>query len=159
MICLSRQARWSGDWLSRAFVVLALAALAVAVAPAHSQAATVTIGNSLGNPEFPFRIHNPLDIAPFCWWSLQNIKNIYVPYGLSYGFPEDDLFSDLFADAAGKGYAQPLGDQVLPAQFNYSIIDEFVWIAQAMYQHHSTTYQSLVDQTYPELEQAASSAA
>ena len=115
--------------------------------------------NSLGNPEFPFRIHNPLDIAPFCWWSLQNIKNIYVPYGLSYGFPEDDLFSDLFADAAGKGYAQPLGDQVLPAQFNYSIIDEFVWIAQAMYQHHSTTYQTLVDQTYPELEQAASSAA
>ena len=113
--------------------------------------------DSLGNPEFRFRLHNTLDIAPFGWWSQQNIQNIYQPYGLSWGWPEDAFIKDLFATAAPIGYAQPSGDQALPGQFDYSIIDENVWVAQAMHQHHGSTYQKLVDIAYPQtLEQSQS---
>ncbi len=109
-----------------------------------------TYFNSLGNPEFAWRLHNTLDIAPFCFWSLEDIQNIYQPYGLSWGWPEDDFIEDLFAKAAGKGYAQPVGDQVLPGKFDDSIIDEYLWTAQAMHQHHSSTYKTLVDKAYPQ---------
>jgi hypothetical protein len=109
-----------------------------------------TYFNSLFNPLFPWRLHNTMDIAPFCWWSLDNIKNIYKSNGLNWGFPEDDLLEDLFDRAKGKNYAQPVGNQVLPGAFNQSIIDKYLWTAQAMYQHHSTTYQKLVNQVYPE---------
>jgi len=106
--------------------------------------------NSLSHPNFPFRLHNTLDIAPFCWWSREDVKHIYDPYGLSWGPPESWLLDDLFDRARGKGYSQPLGDQVLPGQFNYDIVDEYLWTAQAAYQHHTTTYQTLVDQAFPE---------
>jgi hypothetical protein len=109
-----------------------------------------TYFNSLSNPEFQWRLNNTLDIAPFCWWSLEDIQNIYQPYGLSWGWPEDNLLEDLFSRAAGKGYAQPVGDQALPGIFNADIIDDYLWVAQASYQHHSTTYQTLVDNAYPE---------
>lgn len=105
--------------------------------------------NSLSNPQFPFRLHNTLDVAPFCWWSRDSIKNVYQPYGLSWGFPEDDFWDDLFTRAKGKRYAQQVGDQVLLGQFNKGIIDRHLWTAQAMYQHHSTTYRQLVDAAYP----------
>lgn len=105
--------------------------------------------NSLFNPEFQWRLHNTLDIAPFCWWSLDNIKNIYVPHDLSWGWPEDDVIGDLFKKAAGKGYAQPKGDKALPGKFDTSIFDEYLWTAQAMHQHHTTTYKKLVDAAYP----------
>lgn len=114
-----------------------------------------TYFNSLFNPEFQWRLHNTLDIAPFGWWSLTDIQNIYQPYDLSWGPPEDDFIEDLFAQAAGIGYAQPVGDQALPGAFDYNIIDEYLWTAQAMHQHHSSTYQTLVDQAYPQtLEQS-----
>ena len=105
--------------------------------------------NSLSNPELPFRLHNTLDIAPFCWWSLDHIKNIYAPYGLSWGWPEDDVINYLFNEAKGKEYAQPKGDKALPGKFDTSIIDEYLWVAQAMHQHHTGTYKTLVDAAYP----------
>jgi hypothetical protein len=105
--------------------------------------------NSLFNPQFAFRIHNTLDIAPFCWWSRDSVKNIYHPYKLSWGFPEDDFLDDLFDRAKGKGYAQPVGDQVLLGDFNHGIIDSDFWTGQAMFQHHTTTYKKLVDKAYP----------
>lgn len=108
-----------------------------------------TYFNGLFNPLFQWRLHNTLDIAPFCWWSLDNIKNIYEFYELDWGWPEDDLMEDLFARAKGKNYAQPLGDKMLPGTFNDSIFDEYLWTAQAMYQHHVSTYQTLVDKAYP----------
>ncbi len=111
--------------------------------------------NGLGNPEFPFRFHNTLDIAPFCWWSLSSIQNIYAPYGLGWGWPESDVLEDLFADAAGKGYAQPLGDQALPGKFEHGFFDKHLWVAQALYQHHGSTYQALVDAAFPVLETIA----
>ena len=108
-----------------------------------------TYFNGLFNPQLPWRLHNTLDIAPFCWWSLDNIENIYEFYELDWGWPEDDLIEDLFIQAKGKNYAQPLGDKMLPGTFNYNIFDEYLWTAQAMYQHHVSTYQTLVDIAYP----------
>ena len=105
--------------------------------------------NSLSNPEFPWRYHNTLDLAPFCFWSLPDIQNLYVPWGLYYGFPEDDLLNPLFQEAAGIGYTQPLGDYALQGVFDTSIVDEYVWAAQAMHQHHGTTYQALVKAAFP----------
>jgi hypothetical protein len=105
--------------------------------------------NSLFNVQFPWRLHNTLDIAPLCWWSLSAIQAIYEPYGLGWGWPEDDLLEDLFRDAAGIGYAQPLGDLALPGVFDDSIIDDDLWVAQALHQHHATTYQILVDNAFP----------
>ncbi|MCH7565623.1 MAG: hypothetical protein IH968_17560 [Gemmatimonadetes bacterium] len=107
--------------------------------------------NSLGNPEFPFRIHNTLDIAPFCWWSLNNIQNIYAPYDLNWGWPEDEFLTNLFNEAAGVGYTHPLGDQALNGTFDTSFRDKHMWTAQALHQHHSTTYQTLVNKFYPAL--------
>ena len=114
-----------------------------------------TYFNGLFNPEFAWRLHNTLDIAPFCWWSLPNIQNIYQAYGLNWGWPEDDLIEDLFARAQGKNYAQPVGDQALPGTFDNSIVDEYLWTAQAMHQHHSSTYQTLVNTVYPPLASSA----
>jgi hypothetical protein len=108
-----------------------------------------TYFDGLLNPEFPFRLHNTLDVAPFCWWSQDSIERIYHPHRLNWGFPEDDFVKKLFKEAAGIGYAQPSGEQALPGEFDESIVDKYLWTAQAMHQHHSTTYQTLVDKTYP----------
>jgi len=108
-----------------------------------------TYFNGLFNPEFPWRYHNTLDIAPFMWWSLADIQNIYAPYSLSWGWPEDEWLTDKFNQAAGIGYAQPLGDQALNGVFNTSILDDYLWTAQAVYQHHGTTYQALVNAAFP----------
>ncbi|HSU16115.1 lipase family protein [Longimicrobium sp.] len=108
-----------------------------------------TYFNGLGNPEFPWRYHNTLDIAPFCWWSPGDVQNIYAPWDLSWGWPEDEFMTNLFTEAAPIGYAQPVGDWTLPGNFNPSIIDDNFWTAQAIYQHHGTTYQSLVYAAFP----------
>ncbi len=105
--------------------------------------------NSLSNPEFPWRIHNPLDIAPFCFWSESSLQNIYNSYGLpwsSLDFILRGIVDGLFLVASPNNYAQPVGDQVLPAQFNTG---ESGWAEQAFYQHHATTYQALVALQYP----------
>jgi hypothetical protein len=105
--------------------------------------------NTLFNPGFIWRMHNTLDIAPFCWWSQSSVQNIYVPNRLHWGFPESDIIGDIFADAAGKGYAHPTGDFTLPGKFETSFFDKHLWVAQALHQHHGSTYQKLVDAAFP----------
>ncbi len=105
--------------------------------------------NTLGNPAFVGRLHNTLDIAPYCWWSLDNVQNVYKANGLSWGPPESDAIEDLFSEVSGAGYAHPSGDQALAGVFNGSFPTRDIWVMQAMYQHHSTTYISLVDAQYP----------
>jgi hypothetical protein len=110
-----------------------------------------TYFNALFSRTFPWRFHNSLDIAPLSWWSLDGIRNIYSANGLSWRWPADDLIEDLFTRAQGKNYTQPVGrDQVLPGTFQQNIIDEYVWPAQAMYQHHISTYAGLVTTAFPE---------
>lgn len=92
-----------------------------------------------------WRYHNPLDIAPFMFWSESNIENIYKYYGLSWSDLEKIPINDLFKDASGKGYVQPSGgDYELPAVFY--INEQNSWAGQAIHQHHSTTYRQLITQ-------------
>ncbi|HPG63127.1 MAG TPA: hypothetical protein PK586_14025 [Casimicrobium sp.] len=102
------------------------------------------------NQGFPWRIQNSLDIAPLMWWSQSGVQKIYASNGLSWGFPESDLIKDLFSDAASAkiGYAQPQPGLLLPGTFDNSIIDSNIWAAQALQQHHSTTYQAMVNAKY-----------
>ena len=105
----------------------------------------------LPNPQsFHWRIQNSLDIAPLMWWSQSGVQNIYVPCHLSWGFLERDPIEDLFseADSANIGYAQPQTGLVLPGTFDKSIIDDHLWAAQALQQHHSGTYKKLVNAKY-----------
>lgn len=106
--------------------------------------------NQMFSPRMPWRMHNSLDIAPLCWWSLPGIRNIYQRHGLDWGPVERDFIEDLFDKAEGKGYAQPSGEWLLHGSFDDSIIDDDLWIAQALHQHHATTYQILVDAAFPE---------
>jgi len=105
------------------------------------------------NQGFLWRIQNSLDIAPFCWWSEDAIENIYNfnPYYLTWGDAEEASFDGLFyaASVSGIGYEQPQPGLVLPGQFNTGFFDENIWAVQAAYQHHSTTYQQLVNSQYP----------
>ena len=57
---------------------------------------------------------------------------------------------DLYRDARGKGYAQPLGGRRLKGVFEKSFPARDVWAEQALHQHHATTYRKLVDAAYPD---------
>lgn len=96
-----------------------------------------------------WRYHNTLDIAPNLWWSGSNVENIYVDVqpgkSLHWHFPEKDVLEKLFAEAAPNGYRQPPGGGVpLTGIFDDSFPERDSWLLQAMYQHHSTTYQTLL---------------
>jgi hypothetical protein len=102
---------------------------------------------------FLWRIHNSLDVAPFCWCSFPGVQQVYAPYGLHWDFVEKDLVADLFHDAArsGIGYAHAQEGLQLPGHFDRSIIDANVFAAQALHQHHPATYQKLVVERFPGL--------
>ena len=102
------------------------------------------------NQGFLWRIQNSLDIAPLLWWSQSDVQHIYSHCGLSWGILECDPIEDLFNDAskANIGYAQPQPGLVLPGTFDDSIIDDHLWAAQALHQHHSGTYKTLVNAKY-----------
>lgn len=103
-----------------------------------------------GLPELRFRYHNTLDIAPLLWGCEPELHDIYTSNGLSWGFPENDVFGKLFGEAAGKGYAQPLlGGVALTGEFDGShFIDKHMWGAQALHQHHGSTYQTLINTAF-----------
>ncbi len=103
------------------------------------------------NQNFLWRLHNTLDIAPFFWYSLSDVQNIYATENLSWSDLEEDPISYLFkqADYADIGYAQPQVGLALTGQFDNSFPDGDLWPAQAAYQHHSTTYKQLVKRVYP----------
>jgi hypothetical protein len=105
--------------------------------------------NSLSNPEFAWRIHNPLDIAPFLFYSQTNVQNIYDTYGYpwtSLNLPLRTMIDSLFNLADDNNYTQPVGDQQLAAIFSTNFD---TWDKEAFYQHHSSTYVGLVGQFYP----------
>ena len=100
---------------------------------------------------FLWRIQNSLDIAPFCWWSSDDVQQIYEPYGLRWDFVERDLLVDLLSHAVktGIGYAHAQPGLVLPGIFDSSFVDKDIWSGQALHQHHPATYQALVKARYP----------
>jgi len=103
------------------------------------------------NQGFLWRIQNSLDIAPFCWWSSDDVQQIYEPYGLRWDFIDRDLLAYLLNHAvkADIGYAPAQPGLVLPGTFDSSPVDKDMWSAQALRQHHPATYQSLVKNRYP----------
>jgi hypothetical protein len=103
---------------------------------------------SLGNPNFPFRIYNTLDIAPLLWWNRAGLSTIYLPT-YKIGLIEEGLFDSLFGLAAGKGYAQPASGGA-PITGTLENPPSGGWLDEAEYQHHSTTYQTMVQLAYPQ---------
>jgi len=93
-----------------------------------------------------WRYVNPLDVAPNLWDGGDAIKTMYTPYGLPYAAPESDLIDYLIYRAKPNNYVQPDSSKLtLDTVFNTA---KNSWISQAEYQHHSTTYISLVDKCY-----------
>lgn len=116
--------------------------------------AGLTAGNASFNDFFQtyiqnglnWRYVNSLDMAPNCWWSLDNLQNLFSADGLSWGWPEDDFLTNLINEGAPFDYVQPTDGEVgLPGQFQSNFPDDDSWVLQAMYQHHSSTYLGLVD--------------
>ena len=100
------------------------------------------------NPEFPFRIYNTLDIAPLLWWNQPGLYTIYEPT-YSMDLAEKLLFDGLFLTADGIGYAQPPNGGA-PMTGTMESPPAGSWADEAEYQHHATTYQTMVQQAYPQ---------
>lgn len=95
-------------------------------------------------PNFVWRVHNDLDIAPLLWYAESTVKSIYSAHGLDISYPADALLSHLFSKAKQSGIdyaqAQPKGYQ-LDGKYQSKVK---WWVSQALYHHHATTYQSLI---------------
>jgi Lipase (class 3) len=97
-----------------------------------------------------WRIANSLDIAPFLFYSQNSIINIYAFYlPNTIKCPLDVLIvlGILFDEASKAGtdfYEQPQGGISIQGDLEKGLS----WISEAMLQHHSTTYQSLVSSIY-----------
>ncbi|HEY0139836.1 MAG TPA: hypothetical protein VGF48_03010 [Thermoanaerobaculia bacterium] len=101
---------------------------------------------SLGNPEFPWRLFNTLDIAPNLFGNRHALDSIYLPTKMDLA--ERLLIDGLFLRAKGNGYEQPAAGAT-PLKGWMQKEKHFKWAEEAMYQHHSTTYQLLVQAAYP----------
>lgn len=110
-------------------------------------------GLTPGNPAFAsyidtlfpqsvaWRYHNTLDIAPYMWNNIQGVDNIYKPHGVDIPWWVKDILNDKTSGI--PPYAQPNGNG-RPLKGNFVQYDIFKWEREAMFQHHSTTYQSLI---------------
>jgi hypothetical protein len=104
----------------------------------------------LGDNDYAWRFYNTLDLAPMCWVSASEIETAYAPHGLHSSFLETDPVNKLFAEAAGKGYAQPEG-RAMPLQgiFAADFADDHMFPLQALHQHRIANYIALVGQAFP----------
>jgi hypothetical protein len=94
-----------------------------------------------------WRVCNSLDIAPLMFDSTTNeVENIYASENKYPVLLTKDLLYHLFKDAAGKNYTQPTGEIPVTGTFNTG---HWFWDTEALYQHHATTYQSMIQQQFP----------
>lgn len=112
-------------------------------------AAFNTYFNGLFDPQLRWRFHNTLDIAPYMWWSLDGLQNVYSANGLSWDWAEGEWLTHKFRQAAPFGYAQPAGGWALDGTFDSTYVGDRVWAAQAAHQHHGCTYFGLVSAVVP----------
>jgi Lipase (class 3) len=135
-------------WLQ---VTLGQSAIGSAIVPVTFAAPTA--GNSgfsdyySSNLSRSMRYFNSLDIAPLAWQSLESMKTIYSPDGVSA--PELVQFGidfyEALMDKAGVSYSQPTANAIeLPGQFSRTAP---TWLEQAYFQHHTTTYMTLLGGT------------
>jgi hypothetical protein len=92
-------------------------------------------------PSVAWRYHNTLDIAPYMWNDIQGVDDIYEPHGVDIPWWVRDLLNDKTSGI--PTYAQPNGNG-MPLKGEFVKYDIFKWEREAMYQHHSTTYQTLL---------------
>lgn len=89
------------------------------------------------------RIYNTLDVIPLGWANLPSIDDIYDSCG--YAIPDGAYLAvagfELAMEAAKVTYAQPATNQ-LP--LTGSCYDASDWYDELFYQHHSTTYMTLL---------------
>jgi triacylglycerol lipase len=91
------------------------------------------------------RFQNTLDVVPLAFQNVPGIVDIYSPYGLD---APDLVWGGVFGWYAlllyyNATYQQPgQGTQLLPGTFFQG--DPHDWYAQALYQHHPSTYLSLL---------------
>jgi hypothetical protein len=99
-----------------------------------------------------WRYVNPLDVAPKLWEysNLEVLKSIFIDdkkhekhNSIAYGNPESDFLGYLFDRAKQNNYMQPPNSE-FTLDYNFDNC-QTIWILEALSQHHSTTYISLVD--------------
>lgn len=135
-------------WLTENDSTVAMAPFSLAgLSPGN--AAFNTYFNGLFDPQLQWRFHNTLDVAPYLWWSLDGLRNVYSANGLSWGWPESEWLTHKFSQAAPIGYAQPAGGWALEGTFDSTFVSEHLWMAQAAHQHHGCTYFALVSAVVP----------
>lgn len=95
---------------------------------------------------YSLRVFNSLDIAPFAWQNINVVDDIYVPCGIAVPnlvYYTAIGWNDLIA-VAGVSYAQPATNQV---PLTGSCSGGTDWYYEGMYQHHATTYMTLLGGT------------
>ena len=97
--------------------------------------------DTLFPPSVAWRYHNSLDVAPFLWNNIAGVDDIYGAEGVNIPFWVKDLLNDMTSGI--PAYAQP-NQNGFPLTGQFVKYDIFEWELEAMYQHHSTTYQTLV---------------
>lgn len=105
-----------------------------------------------------WRYVNPLDVAPNLWSAagyaqLQVLYQTYVnehpfeyhelEWGTLASLPLTDFLTSTYNTGSANDYQQPGGQNLLAAELNADLGD-WLYMTQALYQHHSTTYLSLV---------------
>lgn len=92
---------------------------------------------------YSLRVFNSLDIAPFAWQDINVVDDIYTPCGIEVPdlvYATAAGWNDLMW-LAGVSYAQPATNQV-PLKGACSGGTD--WYSEGMYQHHTTTYMTLL---------------
>lgn len=97
--------------------------------------------------QYSLRYFNTLDIVPRAWSDLGGMETVYDPYGVKVPDLAEVAIVGflLLMREAGVSYAQPpTNNSPLTGQFNPSLAS---WYDQAGYQHHDTTYMTLLGGT------------
>ncbi|MBX7204373.1 MAG: hypothetical protein K1X81_03010 [Bacteroidia bacterium] len=102
------------------------------------------INGLVGNQNW--RICNSLDIAPLMFESQDGVYDIYDSEKKKPQLLTKDLLYHLFKDAEGKNYTQPSGEIIMNGTFNTG---NWFWDTEALFQHHATTYQNMVQKQFP----------
>ena len=96
---------------------------------------------------YSLRVFNSLDIVPLGWENINGVDDIYDTCNLDVPdlvYAGAKVFSDLMS-IAGVSYTQPATNQVpLTGACTTSDVD---WYGEALYQHHTTTYMTLLGGT------------
>jgi hypothetical protein len=95
------------------------------------------------------RYYNTLDVVPMACANLAGMKTVYQPCGISIPLSADLLIDSMqeAMNLAGVSYAQPA---TMRAPLRGACFPTSDWYTQLAYQHHATTYLTLMGVTMPQ---------